>query len=228
MEVRWDEPKVRARYEPLVSVLISWLYPDAQRIDGSGGDGGRDVLVPTDDGLLIFELKSFTGRISSGGRKAQITRSLARAAEHSPVAWRLIVPIDPTPSELAWFERVTAPYPFECIWHGRTWLDSELARRPGIVRYFLEDYEVEVLRLLKDLKDEEGNVGNAFAAIHRARAIRQRLTISTPTTNMPSRLVLARAAEPEAPSSLCTSVTTASMSYPGSLRPLGTAPSPST
>lgn len=175
VEVRWEDPGVRARYEDLVAVLISWLYPNAQRIDGSGGDGGRDVQVPTDEGLLIFELKSFTGRISGSGRKAQITRSLARAAEHEPVAWRLIVPINPTPKELAWFERVTAQYPFECTWHDRTWLDSQLARRPAIVRYFLENYEAEVLRLLKELKDEEGDVGNALAATHRARVIRQRL-----------------------------------------------------
>ena len=31
-------------HEDMVAVMISRLYPEAQRIDGSGGDGGRAKL----------------------------------------------------------------------------------------------------------------------------------------------------------------------------------------
>ena len=42
MQIQWDgfEPQ---GYEDMVSVLLSRLHPDAQRIDGKGGDGGRDA-----------------------------------------------------------------------------------------------------------------------------------------------------------------------------------------
>ena len=66
MQIRWEELE-RQRYEDMVSVLLSRLHPDAQRIDGKGGDGGRDVqIVHGQDGPIMdaFELKSFTGRIT--------------------------------------------------------------------------------------------------------------------------------------------------------------------
>ena len=84
---------------PMVSVLIGRLHPESQRIDGSGGDGGRDVQVPTGNGLVIFELKSFTGRMRAS-RRRQVEASLVRASQHKPAEWRLVVPIDPTPGEL--------------------------------------------------------------------------------------------------------------------------------
>ena len=58
MSIRRDEFEPQ-KYEGMVSVLLSRLYPDAQRIDGKGGDGGRDVqIVDGQAGLLddAFEL----------------------------------------------------------------------------------------------------------------------------------------------------------------------------
>lgn len=66
MEIRWEELEPQ-RYEDMVSVLLRRLHPDAQRIDGKGGDGGRDVQIVhgKDDQITdAFELKSFTGRIT--------------------------------------------------------------------------------------------------------------------------------------------------------------------
>ena len=45
--IRWEELGPQ-RYEDIVSVLVSRLYPDAQRIDGKGGDGGRDLQIVAD------------------------------------------------------------------------------------------------------------------------------------------------------------------------------------
>ena len=44
MQIRWEEIE-RQRYEDMGSVLLSRLHPDAQRVDGKGGDGGRDVQI---------------------------------------------------------------------------------------------------------------------------------------------------------------------------------------
>ena len=81
MSIRWDDLEPQ-RYEDMVSVLLSRIHKDAQRIDGKGGDGGRDVqIVSGQDGKITdaFELKSFTGRMGSVQRN-QVARSLKRAA----------------------------------------------------------------------------------------------------------------------------------------------------
>ena len=44
MKIRWEDFEPN-RYEEMVAILLSRLYPDSQRIDGKGGDGGRDVQI---------------------------------------------------------------------------------------------------------------------------------------------------------------------------------------
>lgn len=83
-------------YEDMVSCLLSNLNPKTLRIDGTGGDGGRDVQYETPEGLHIYELKSFTRRMTAG-RRAQVQLSLAKAATNNPAGWELVVPtLDPT------------------------------------------------------------------------------------------------------------------------------------
>jgi hypothetical protein len=152
--VDWIDPRLSSIYEDMVAVLISRLYPHTQRIDGSGGDNGRDVIMRLPSGTEIFELKSFTGRLSSG-RRTQVKNSLIRAAQHNPVAWHLVVPIDPTPGELEWFANLTQEYSFQCDWHGKTWLDDNMAANLDIERYYLGDSNREVVDLLRELHQEQ-------------------------------------------------------------------------
>jgi len=153
----------------MVAVLLSHVVRGSRRVDGSGGDGGRDVYFRDYSGdLHVYELKSFTGRMSSGRRK-QVKRSLERAARHEPATWRLVVPIDPTPSEDDWFAELGETVDFGLTWHGLTWLDAEMAKRPSIARYFLEGTSDEVLRLLKDLREEQAAItGGALEVAARA------------------------------------------------------------
>ena len=86
--VKWDELNP-GLYEDMVAVLLSNIYPEAaERIDGSGGDGGRDVQLRNGSELDGFELKSFTGRMTSG-RRVQVKRSLQRAAPLGLRSWTL-------------------------------------------------------------------------------------------------------------------------------------------
>ena len=140
--VRWEDFD-RGTYEDMVATLISRLYPSAQRIDGSGGDSGRDVQMHTDEGLVVFQLKGVTGRMDPR-RRRQVERSLKKAAQDDPIRWRLVVPIDHTPGELDWFNRISEGYPFECCWRGKTWLDGEMARHPDIARYFAHGQRFEL------------------------------------------------------------------------------------
>ena len=176
MQIRWDEVG-RQRYEDMVSVLLSRLYPDAQRIDGSGGDGGRDVqIVHGQDNQIVhaFELKSFTGRVNKT-RRRQVIRSLKRAAGLEPSRWTLVVPIDPTPDEDKWFRRLGKDYCFPIPWLGKTWLDEKMSAFPDIRRYFLEGAKDEVFYLLRELREEQARVTDVHDVVGRFRTLHARL-----------------------------------------------------
>lgn len=176
MPVQWEkfEP---GGYEDMVSVLLSRLYPDALRIDGNGGDGGRDVqIVDRQDGSIVeaFEEKSFTGRMTPA-RRRQVGLSLERAAALEPPRWTLVVPIDPTPGEYEWFRKLGEKYDFPMAWRGKTWLDEKMAAFPDIERYFVEGASDEVIRLVTQLRDEQAWIGDVHDAMQRLAALRARL-----------------------------------------------------
>jgi hypothetical protein len=64
-------------YEDMVAVLLSRIH-QTHRVDGSGGDGGRDCYFAGGNGTDAYELKGFTGRMTPG-RRQQVIRSLNRA-----------------------------------------------------------------------------------------------------------------------------------------------------
>ena len=181
MSIRWDDFEPQG-YEDMVSVLLSRLHPDAQRIDGKGGDGGRDVqIVSGQDGQITdaFELKFFTGRMMSGQRK-QVERSLKRATALGPAQWTLVVPIDPTPAEEKWFRQLGTGYCFPTRWYGKTWLDENMSAFPDIRRYFFEGAEAEVVRLLLELREEQAMVTSVPDVVGRAQTLRKRLNPNPP------------------------------------------------
>ena len=176
MSIRWEDLGAQ-KFEKMVSVLLSRLYSDSQRIDGKGGDGGRDVQIIHAGGGSIteaFELKSFTGRVGSGRRK-QVKRSLERAADLRPARWTLVVPIDPNPSELEWFCQLGTSYCFPLEWRGKTWLDEKMAAFEDIRRSFLEDANAEVVRLLSELNKEQAILTRVPDAVPRLESLRERL-----------------------------------------------------
>jgi hypothetical protein len=173
MHIRWDDVS-QQMYDDMVSVLLSRLHPDSQRIDGRGGDGGRDVQFGSGDNLSIFQLKSFKGRMDPG-RRAQVKKSLSRAAKSKPAQWTLVVPIDPTPKELEWFEKLGSTVPFPITWRGQNWLDSEMAARPEIYRYFVEDARAEVVALLLQLNQEQAAITTVTDVVTRALGLHARL-----------------------------------------------------
>ncbi|WP_143661064.1 hypothetical protein [Streptomyces sp. M41(2017)] len=159
--IRWVDIDP-AKIEDVIAVLISRLHPETQRIDGSGGDGGRDVQLPLDSGLVIYEIKSFTGRLNDS-RRRQIKRSLRAASSHNPRHWHLIMPLDLTPNELEWYNDLKDDYPFVSNFtRGRTWLDSEMALRPEIARYYIGDSNSEIVNYLRDISREEAVLANGF------------------------------------------------------------------
>jgi hypothetical protein len=175
-QVNWSDPRISpAVYEDMVAVLISRLHPEVQRIDGSGGDGGRDVQLPAPTGLEIFELKSFTGRMTAT-RRRQTERSLKNAAKHEPKAWHLVVPINHNPTELEWFARATKKYSFECEWLGLDWLNGHMASHLELPRYYIEGSAEEIVRALIELNKEQAHLAGGLPdAIDRITALTARI-----------------------------------------------------
>ena len=93
--IRWEGVD-RDNYERAVWLLLSRLHKDVQSLDGAGGEGGKDAVLVTGDGLTVFEAKSFSSRLTSG-QKRQIKPSLRRAVANAPGRRR--------------WERVGAPVP---------------------------------------------------------------------------------------------------------------------
>ncbi|MFI0764571.1 hypothetical protein ACH4TQ_06540 [Streptomyces sp. NPDC021218] len=173
--VRWADIDP-AKIENIISVLISRIHPEAQRIDGSGGDGGRDVQVPLADGLVIYEVKSFTGRLDKS-RRSQIKKSLKNASAHNPKHWHLVMPLDMTPKELDWYADLKSEYAFVSHFtRGKTWLDSELSRRPEISRYYTGDSNSEIVNYLREIREEEAALPNGVPdAVDRIKRLISRL-----------------------------------------------------
>lgn len=133
-------------------------------------------IVDPQDGSMVeaFEEKSFTGRMTRT-RRRQVERSLERVSALGPPRWTLVVPIDPTPVELGWFDGLRAKYDFPLVWRGKTWLDEKMAEYPDIERYFVEGASDEVIRLVTQLREEEAFVGDVHDAMQRLVALHDRL-----------------------------------------------------
>jgi hypothetical protein len=171
----------------MVAVLLSTLHPSAERIDGSGGDDGRDVQIREGERVDLFELKSFTGRVSPDkGRRRQVERSLKTAASLRPTSWTLVVPIDPSPAEEKWFNKLRRlewlegeeqrTIDFPIYWRGKTWLDRQMGLHPSIRRYFLEGGDNEAMRALREIGREQAALADGVPdAIDRLQTLRSRI-----------------------------------------------------
>lgn len=83
--IDWPEVGAGGRFEKIVSTLLSTLHPDSERIDGAGGDGGRDHQLRADGRLDLWQSKYFLRRLSeSKTRKDQIKDSLDTGAGLQP------------------------------------------------------------------------------------------------------------------------------------------------
>lgn len=155
-DIDWVKVGFGERFEKIVSVLLSSINPQSDRVDGAGGDGGRDHQFRDEDGRLhVWQSKYFLRRLAEAAdRKKQITDSLARAADHAPASWTLVTPMVPNPTERAWFEELQASYPFPLVWKGGDWLGAQLAQRPAIVRHFI-DANDEYVALIRELRQEQ-------------------------------------------------------------------------
>jgi hypothetical protein len=179
-EVDWRKIGSGERFETIIAVLLSTLHPDSERIDGAGGDEGRDHQLRTATRLDIWQSKYFLDRLSIGNRKNQILSSLQSAAAHQPDTWTLVTPMEATPAELRWFDGLQSRYPFPLVWRRGSWLTARLAENPGIARYFMSATE-EYVALLRELQQEQDAlVDGLVGAQARLESLSSRIDAANP------------------------------------------------
>lgn len=180
MQVYWERLDP-ATIEKLIAVLLSLDNPDVQRIDGRGGDGGRDAQFRRPGGVDFYEIKSFADRIDvRRGRRAQVERSLAAAAARGPSSWTLVVPVDPTDDEEEWFDGLRGRYGFPLRWQGLTWLSGQLARHPEVARYYVEDERDAVLALLREHDAVDAAADDVSSVLARLERLKERVRLLDP------------------------------------------------
>jgi hypothetical protein len=142
--------------ERVMSVLLFQERPTAWRRRPSQGDGGLDVGEPNPGGYQVSQIKGFTGSMTSS-RRGQVRESLERILDDPrldrPVTgWSLVVPMDPTSEDEAWFRQLTASAPFPCDWKGQLFWDSEAAKHAHVVDYYLRDGKARLEGSVRDLQ----------------------------------------------------------------------------
>lgn len=128
--------------EAVVAMFISAIFPAAERITPSQGDGGIDVLVKTDR-TRVYQVKRFSAPLTSSQKK-QIKKSVDRVVNDSRLSdltvdeWHLVMPWDPTLEAKQWLTKyVTGKGLPEPIWDGLTQCDLWASNYPNVVDYYL-------------------------------------------------------------------------------------------
>lgn len=132
------EDSKQTNFSSLCSRLVMTLFQDAKPVEGRGGDQGIDTFIGFFNGVCqAFQHKYFIDGLKTTQRR-QTESSLATASSHHELKrWTLMLPIDLNPSELKWFQKLSAKYtPLEMDWWGKTKLQELLAKSPEIARDF--------------------------------------------------------------------------------------------
>lgn len=173
--VPWEQMQP-SEVETVIAALLVRTHPGAVRVDGSGGDDGADVVLDTDAGQRVWEIKSFTSRLTSG-HKRQIVASARTAKAKRPelARWTLVLPLDLTPAEQRWFgEKVRAELDgVAAEWRDRSYLDGQVSERADIARYMVPgSVERRAIELATQMTQETAAlVGGVPDAVTRHRAL---------------------------------------------------------
>ncbi|MEU4841729.1 hypothetical protein [Nocardia testacea] len=130
--------------EAFAAMCVCRQRPKARRIRPSIGDRGIDIYVPLGDNrVAIYQVKKYAENLKSD-QLTKITNSYTKVKKYADergwtiAEWHLALPLDPTPGNDEWFEKLTAGDSFEAIWEGLDTFDNWAADYPQVVDYYLE------------------------------------------------------------------------------------------
>jgi hypothetical protein len=156
MGVDFNQLKYPEKFHDFCRELIKAEYPSAKSIGGSK-DEGIDLYVGKFNKRIesVFQFKYFTTRLKNS-QKGQIKHSLKTAyKKHKPQKWTLCVPINFSPIEAKWFEKLRQNYERKKVnleYLGETDLKHLLRKHLSIQQeYFPKDPQLnKVMRELKE------------------------------------------------------------------------------
>lgn len=136
--------------ETTVAMLLCGVHFDATQVRPGRGDGGIDVFVPTGSdasGLSsrdVYQVKRYAENLTSS-QKRKIKQSLDKVIDTAKngswdiAGWYLVLPLNPTPSNLEWFKKITSDLPFRCRWVGLNRIEKLASHQPQVIDYYLRD-----------------------------------------------------------------------------------------
>ncbi|WJZ03241.1 restriction endonuclease [Corynebacterium freiburgense] len=173
--------------ESIVALLINSEYYETVRITPSQGDGGVDILHRDKYGPgkdAVYQVKKFSTQLKHAQKK-QIINSI-KAVLKDPRwkslqlnEWNLVMPLDPTPEALEWFNETLSQHGLTGNWLGKTYVEQLAAKHPQVIDYYLQDNRERNEKLIKaiitlssagnytdlSLKDQVCQIQSAISAL---------------------------------------------------------------
>ncbi|WP_125461338.1 hypothetical protein [Rhodococcus erythropolis] len=133
--------------EDAVAMLLCGENFDATQVRPGKGDGGIDVFVPDAADWSrrdVYQVKRYAENLTNS-QKRKIAGSLREAIKTAEKekwtisSWWLVLPLNPTPGNLAWFTELMKDLPFEAHWVGLNRVEFLAAKYPQVIDYYLRD-----------------------------------------------------------------------------------------
>lgn len=181
--VEWSR-RTADEVETVLGVMLCRANPAATRVRPSQGDRGVDVYIPAAGKWTVYQVKSFTGALTSS-HKRQITKSYNRFRELvterslDVSEWYVIRPENPTWEDEEWLKGLTRGAPYPCSWQGLDHCEALAADHQSVIDYYLFDGKQRLQDALRDLLSALGSVeaaadltqpGNAYAGLRSIHA----------------------------------------------------------
>lgn len=142
MTVNWERESGE-KIEEFVAAYLLLRAGAGNQVRPAQGDQGVDVVIPAGTGLEVYQVKRFASNLGSS-EKRQIRHSWDRfidtfVPQNKISSWSLVMPLEPTPRNVAWLKELTAGVDFETRWIGRATLDGWASDAPRLTDFIFGD-----------------------------------------------------------------------------------------
>ena len=173
----------RENFEKITEILLSREYGNrGVSVNGRGGDAGIDYRA--DGTRIIFQFKFFPEGFPTGNpsRRTQIRKSFAKAQQHDPAEWVLVVPAKLTLHERSFVERLGKSSKTKISIRDETWLDDELMKEENrsLLDHYLYASDIEYLHHRAELLARNPVVRNSADLDHRIRELQHDIDVADP------------------------------------------------
>ena len=127
--------------ESVIATMLLKRHPGARQVNPSQGDGGIDVILETEAGIEVWQVKKFTSPVTAS-QSRQIKKSWRRFEnEHVKtgkliVAYHLVTPWTPTEERISDLQLLVGERPFPYSWEGEAFINGLADENPMTIQRF--------------------------------------------------------------------------------------------